>query len=279
MSTPRFDRIGYWSEVKLDIVRKYAQAYSTILSAQSRPSLHHVYIDGFAGAGVAIARSTGEFVPGSPLNALGIQPPFREFHLIDLDGDKLDHLRETVGGRTDVHLYRGDCNRVLLDEVFPQVLFEQYRRGLCLLDPYGLHLRWDVIERAGKMGTIDMFLNFPTMDMNMNVLWAKPSAVDPEQAARLTAFWGDESWREAAYRKEPTLFGEEDAKTDNDTVAEAFRERLRKVAGFARVPEPVPMRNSRGAVVYYLFFASQRNVAEDIVTDIFDSYRDRRPTG
>jgi hypothetical protein len=27
-----FDEIGYWSEVKLEIVRKYAKAYSTILS-------------------------------------------------------------------------------------------------------------------------------------------------------------------------------------------------------------------------------------------------------
>ena len=32
MSAPRFDKIGYWSEVKLDIVKKYAWAYSTILS-------------------------------------------------------------------------------------------------------------------------------------------------------------------------------------------------------------------------------------------------------
>jgi three-Cys-motif partner protein len=46
---PTFDRIGYWSEVKLEIVDKYAAAYSTILSAQQR--FHHVYVDGFAGAG------------------------------------------------------------------------------------------------------------------------------------------------------------------------------------------------------------------------------------
>jgi hypothetical protein len=42
-----FDRIGYWSEIKLDIIREYASAYSRILTAQ--PGLHHAYIDGFAG--------------------------------------------------------------------------------------------------------------------------------------------------------------------------------------------------------------------------------------
>jgi len=34
MSASRFDEIGYWSEVKLDIVREYATAYSVILNKQ-----------------------------------------------------------------------------------------------------------------------------------------------------------------------------------------------------------------------------------------------------
>jgi len=33
------------------------------------------------------------------------------------------------------------------------------------------------------------------------------------------------------------------------------------------------MRNDQGAIVYYLFFASQVDVAEKIVTGIFDKYR------
>jgi hypothetical protein len=32
------------------------------------------------------------------------------------------------------------------------------------------------------------------------------------------------------------------------------------------------MRNRTGATVYYLFFASQVGVAENIVTDIFEKY-------
>jgi hypothetical protein len=47
----KFDEIGYWSEIKLDIVKDYASAYSRILAAQTKPALHHVYIDAFAGAG------------------------------------------------------------------------------------------------------------------------------------------------------------------------------------------------------------------------------------
>jgi hypothetical protein len=52
-----------------------------------------------------------------------------------------------------------------------------------------------------------------------------------------------------------------------------FRERLKRVAGFQSVPEPLPMKNGNNAVVYYLFFASQKPVAENIITDIFAKYR------
>lgn len=73
----KYDEVNYWSEIKLDIVKEYAGAYSTILHAQKRPSLYHVYIDAFAGAGVHISKTTGQFIQGSPLNALSIDPPLK----------------------------------------------------------------------------------------------------------------------------------------------------------------------------------------------------------
>jgi len=234
-----------------------------------------VYIDGFSGPGVHMVKKTGEFVLGSPLNALGIVPPFREHYLIDLDGDKVENLRALVGSRSDVHLFTGDCNKILLERVFPNVRWDQYRRGLCLLDPYGLHLDWEVLATAGRMRTMDVFLNFPTMDMNRNALWRSPGGVATEDLARMTAFWGDESWQAQAYRPVPQLglFGDVDTeKASNDEIAEAFRKRLRDVAGFAYVPKPIPMRNSTRAVVYYLFFASHKSVATKIIEHIFERY-------
>jgi three-Cys-motif partner protein len=268
-----FDEIGYWSEIKLEIIRDYASAYSRILNSNKLP---HVYIDAFAGAGQHIARSSREFIHGSPANALHVLPPFREYHFIDLNAAKLDHLQTLVGSRKDVHIYKGDCNRVLVESIFPTLHRESFRRALCLLDPYGLNLKWEVIFQAGQLGTIDMFLNFPVMGMNRNVLWRNPERVSAEQRARMTAFWGGE-WKDAAYSTEGNLFGEPE-KESNDAVAEAFRQRLVSVAGFKRVPHPLPMRNSKGATVYYLFFASQVGVAEKIVTDIFAKYRNRDRT-
>ncbi|MBI4683080.1 MAG: hypothetical protein HY757_08280 [Nitrospirae bacterium] len=63
----KFDGVGYWSEIKLDIVKEYAAAYSRILAAQKSPPLYHIYIDAFAGAGMHISKSSGGFIPGSPM--------------------------------------------------------------------------------------------------------------------------------------------------------------------------------------------------------------------
>jgi three-Cys-motif partner protein len=272
----RFDEIGRWSEIKLDIIKQYAKQYSTILARQ--PRLSHIYIDAFAGAGMHISKNTRQLVAGSPLNALMIEPPFREYHLIDLDMAKVVTLQQLIDGqpgipKSHIWMYLGDCNPILLHEIFPKVRYEDYRRALCLLDPYGLHLNWEVIYQAGQMRTVDMFLNFPIMDMNRNVIWENPDYVDETDIMRMTAFWGDASWRTAAYQPRRNLLGQQtDRKMNNEVVAAAFRDRLRNVAGFPCVSEPLPMRNSKGATVYYLFFASQSVTGQRIADYLFKKY-------
>ncbi len=204
-----------------------------------------------------------------------MNPPFKSYHFIDLDGDKVAMLERLVRERgAPARLYRGDCNDILLTQIFPTLRYDDYKRALCLLDPYGLHLRWEVMRTAGQLRTIDMILNFPVADIHRNVLWRHPERVDPADIARMTAWWGDDSWRRVAYRKEPTLFGdEEEVKADTRSVVDAFRDRLRSVASFVQVPEPLAMRNSQNAIVYYLFFASQNETAARIINDIFSRYR------
>lgn len=189
-----------------------------------------------------------------------------------MDGEKLKQIGELVGDVPQVHLFQGDCNKILLTEVFPHVRYEQFRRGLCLLDPYGLHLDWSVLQTAGRMRTLDIFLNFPIMDMNRNALWRNPERVNAESVERMTAFWGDESWRDIAYSTTGNLFGEPE-KESNDVIADAFRTRLREVGGFKYVPEPITMRNSTGATVYYLFFASHNEAGDKVARYILNKNR------
>lgn len=270
---PRFEKIGHWSEVKLEILRKYSGAYSRILKNQR--GFTHYYIDGFAGRGKHVSRDSGDVVPGSPLNALSVSPPFDHYHFVELKRGRARILRGLIGDRSDVTVHEGDCNKILLEDILPQIQFGKFRRALCFLDPYGLHLDWRVMAAAGALGTVDLFLNFPVMDMNMNALLHHPERVSPLQAARMTAFWGNESWKAIAYEPslQQSLFGgTELEKRSNEAIAGSFCDRLRGEGHFKAVPKPLAMRNKSNAVVYYIVFASQKKVAANIARDIFNSY-------
>ncbi len=266
--------IGYWSEIKLDIIKKYAHAYSTILTQQR--GLKPIYIDAFAGTGIHRKKGSGELIPGSPLNAINVDPPFFEYHFVDIDKDKVDFLKNIVLKRVNVNasVYEGDCNDILINDLLPKVRYQDFKRALCFLDPYGLHLDWNVIKKAGEMGTCDIFLNFPILDMNRNVLLCDPDKVAQKEIERMNRFWGDESWKEEIYNTQQGLFGE-DQKIKGDILGliKAFRKRLKEVAGFSEVTEPIPMKNEQGGTLYFLYFASQKRVAAKIARDLFKKYR------
>jgi three-Cys-motif partner protein len=274
----KLDEIGDWSLDKLEILKRYAEKYSAVLASQDgregKAKLKHGYIDGFAGAGQHIAKSTKGIVPGSPLNALSIKPEFDEYHFVELNPERVDNLKALANGRTNVHVHHGNCNQVLLKTVFPRFRYEDFRRGLCFLDPYGMQLNWEVIAKAGQMGTIEIFLNFPIMDINRNVKHPGAKQADKD---RFTAFWGDTSWNQALTMEtgQYDLFsgGIEKTKADNEWIVAEFRRRLKEVAGFKFVPEPVAMKIPEGAVVYYLFFAGNNGTGDKIARHVLNLYR------
>jgi three-Cys-motif partner protein len=272
------DVIGPWTEVKLEILREYAAPYSRIVT---RNGFYHLYIDAYAAGGSHVSKDTGEVVAGSPLVALSTKPPFREYHFIDADRARVEQLRGHAGSRADVHVHHGDCNEISLRDVFPRVQWKDRRRALCLLDPYNIDLSWEVVVTAGRMKTIEVFVNFMVMDMNMNVLLRNPSKAQPGQIERMNRFWGDESWREVAYEVSPQgiLFGEpEHVKVEkgNEKISEAYRKRLTTVAGFAYAPQPLRFVNRLKRTIYYLFFASPKATANKIVEEIFGKYRKKQ---
>jgi len=269
-----------WSEVKLAIIREYASAYSRIMEAQRREkirSLQWLYIDAYAGPGYHLSKRSGELIEGSPLIALNTDPPFCEYHFIDADVERAKQLRSLVdrfGPRNDVFTYGADCNNVLLKEVFPRAKYGEYKRALCLLDPYNIDLTWAVIEAAGMSKSVEVFVNLMIMDINRNALRKDPDKSIESKVAQMTRLWGDESWRDAGYDQIPTLFDQQiPQKVPNDRFAEAFRRRLEKRAGFKFVPKPMAMKTKSNSVIYYLYFASQNKTGMGIVNDIFDKYR------
>jgi three-Cys-motif partner protein len=74
------DEIGEWSVLKLDIVEKYGQAYTTAFSKRGA-QLKKFYIDGFSGAGVHLIKKTRAQIEGSPAPRAWCQTAFRRVPL------------------------------------------------------------------------------------------------------------------------------------------------------------------------------------------------------
>lgn len=270
--------IGPWSEMKIQIVRDYAKEYSLIMKNQSWLK-NYAYLDGFAGAGQHKSKATGEIIDGSPRAVLAVEPPFPEYHFVELDPARAGFLAD-IGklrpGRVTIH--PGDANEKLLSDVLPRFRRELFTRALLLLDPYNIGIDWRVTEAVGKSRAIDMFFNFMVMDANMNALRLERGKIHPTQAARMTRFWGDSSWETAMYKAPAGLLPGFDGldmteKQSNDTLASAFADRLKSSAGFTHVAKPLPVRNETGQVVYYLFYASHNATGLKIASAIFNKWR------
>lgn len=260
------DKLGEWSERKIRIVSKYATAYSTILSTQWR--LKHYYIDGFTGGGEAVSRETGATVETTARRILAIEPPFVGYHLVDRDLAKAQAMKLACASRPQAVAYCDDAN-VILPKIFAKISYASYQRALCFLDPYKILLSWDVLKAAAANQALEAFIHFPTGDVQRNVLRRDQAKVSAAEVDRMNLMWGDESWRDAGYREEATLFGAESVKQDIGVLLDAFAGRL-KAAGFTHVSKALPMRNSSNAVLYHLFFATHNptglRIANDILT-------------
>ena len=84
---------GFWTEKKLQIVRKYMETYTKALKKQAWIN-ELVYIDGFAGSGERLDKFTGELCEGSA--SISLNSGFDKWHFIEknpVNNLKLNQLK------------------------------------------------------------------------------------------------------------------------------------------------------------------------------------------
>lgn len=270
------DEVGAWTILKHDIVQYYATTYSAILEnfRKKNPNfnLTYYYIDGYANTGHIIEKATGKVLEGSALRVLNqVEPAFAKYFFVELEKKRFEELRKACNGHQNVMLYNGDANDVLPREVFPEVQYSRFERAFCLLDPYKeTTLAWDTVKAAATTGTIDVLIHFPIYSMNINVL-RKDGEYTEDQRRRLRTYWGDDSWEDAAYRTDTTLFGWK-TKRSNEEIVAAYSERLVKVGRFLGASKPIPMKNGKGNVIYYLVFASSNETGVKAIRSVANHF-------
>lgn len=267
---------GGWTTDKLERVRKYLAAYTTIFARNPRAQkLTPVYVDAFAGTGYRskphqlgantplfaelTEPETDDFLKGSARIALEVEPPFKEYLFIEQDAERareLENLKTQFPQRV-IKIAQEEANSFL--KAWCAHTNWRVCRAVMFLDPYGMQVDWPLIEAIARTQAIDLWLLFP-LGVAVNRLLTKNEPPPVEWCGALTRILGTDQWKDAFYprRRERTLFGEEEVygkEADFDKIGHFFVDRLKTV--FTKVAEnPLPLRNTRNVPLYLLCFAA-----------------------
>lgn len=272
-STGEHEFGGQHTEIKLELVEKYLQAYSIALRKKFN-SLW--YIDAFAGTGsrtVRIEARDGdlfdEAVPervesrrGSAKIALDIEPRFDRLIFMDQKPAhcaELEALKAAHPGR-DVHVLRGDANEIIQANI-NRVNWSS-RRAIMFLDPYGMEVAWETLQAIAKTRAIDVWFLFPLSGLYRQAA-RNISAVDATKRNALTTMLGTNEWESELYSPVPPLFDllgtlerpEERQRNADVAGLEAYvKRRLETI--FPLVADPFPLPPEKNPQRFSLFFAT-----------------------
>jgi three-Cys-motif partner protein len=258
---------GSWTEEKLAVMKSYFQSYSIALKKQN---LEYWYIDAFAGTGErtdsiyadtcnkfnTLDLDDDDFVPsakeGSALLSLKMKPPFHRYIFIDSNQTHVNLLNKLkiVYSDLNIDVIKGEANeeiKKLCNGMKNNI------RAAVFIDPYGMQLNWNTLECLAKTKKVDIALLFPTMALNR--VLRKDQQIPRDWQERIDSHLGECNWRDAFYQitNQNDLFGH--AKIDKisiDNLRNFIRDRFKVIFPYVH-EEYVPLKNSKGSVLYDLF--------------------------
>ena len=258
VSTPQFG--GPWTEQKLEILRRYLDAYTTALKDQR---FKLTYVDAFAGAGSYAYPPSDyeefyEMHRGSAQIALDTgNKPFDHFVFIEKDAERVQVLRELAREHSDrdILIVEGDANLEIPN--FCKGMSES-DRAVVFLDPYATEVSWMTIEEVAKTKKIDCWTLFPLMAVSRMM----PTDKEPNEATanRLDRIFGGHAYWQQHYRDSPQLSMFDDVPkrerpSGSQPIADLYRERLTGVF-HSVAPTSRTLRNSKNAPLFELIFAA-----------------------
>lgn len=267
---------GNWTEQKLDMLRQYLCAYTTIMKEQP---FTFAYIDAFAGTGyrtntektaetsqlqlgLEIAE-TQKWLDGSALIALQTTPPFKHYLFIEQNKERcaeLASLKTEFSSSADaIQIIHGEANAEI-----KKICSKNWKkhRAVLFLDPYGMEVEWNTLEAVAATKAIDLWLLFP-LGIGVNRLLTNNGQISEGWAKRLSSIFGEpeDAWRGKLYRPAPTQASMFDPlilrieKVAIEEISQYFVQRLQTIFP-AVAPNPRILCNSRNSPLYLLCFAA-----------------------
>lgn len=230
---------GYWAQDKLAQLEYYANIFNAAMHQHWR---HRGYVDLFAGPGMdRVKRSPAETFDGSPIRMLKLRQQFTHYAFIDQDSNHIEALRIRGAGliSQDRLLFRaGDCNdpRVIADirRFIPSAALT-----LMFVDPFAFNIKFETIRALTADRRVDILVNFQTVGIRRATNVPTP---------KITDLFGDDGQWKKIY---------DSADDPTQSLLAHYGDQLSTLGYLADPTTAVPIRDNRGIVQYYLFFASQ----------------------
>ncbi|MFN2569312.1 MAG: three-Cys-motif partner protein TcmP [Candidatus Dormibacteria bacterium] len=266
MTDPPGRAWGYWTRGKLDVLRRYLDAFTTA----SKNVSERIYLDLFAGDPQNIERFTGELMEGSARLALTTGDPqftrLRFFEMPPRAARLQDRISHDFPGR-DAIVYEGDCNETIgraLAELQPWT----WAPTFAFIDPNGPHFRWTTLESLAAfkrpgLTKVELWILFPA-GLSTRVLPVDGS-VRKSDAALLTGMFGTDHWTEIYRGRLEDLLTPREAR---EHYVNLMRWRLERDLGY-RFSAELEILNEHGVSLYHMIFATDNGAGERIMMDLY----------
>lgn len=276
---------GNWTENKIEILVEYAKAYLTIMNVHAENySWKLLYFDGFAGSGLIVkgADENRTEIIGAARRIIEIEHPrpFDEYYFVEKDEHNFEALSQNtkhVFPDKIIHAVREDCNTKLLGLAsFLEKPKGKRYKILAYIDPCGMQLRWDSLERLKDL-SVDVWILVPT-GMGVNRLLKNDGNISDAWLQKLEIFLGMDRDSIVAYfyksRTVNTLFGEESVTNKEENAieksAELYQKRLRSIFKF--VSKAYVLKTKSNVTLFHFLMASNNINAVKIADDIIEKY-------
>jgi three-Cys-motif partner protein len=258
---------GQHTEVKLQVLQKYLESYTTALKFQK---FETVFFDAFAGTGeipyadqsadLLATEDLGSFIRGSARRALSVGTPFSKYVFVEQSSQKIEELRrlgdEFPHLASRMQFEQGDANRQI--HQFCQSTNWRNTRAVIFLDPFGNQVKWKTVEEIAATKAIDLWYLFPA-GLGVHRQIGKDGRIHSTHELSLDDLLGTPDWRKSFVRttNEIDLFGMADKVEKVATpksITEFMIDRMKTPFGSRVTDRWLPL-GSRNVHMYSLIFA------------------------
>jgi three-Cys-motif partner protein len=257
---------GLWTYDKLFYLNAYIARFIVSMRQKNWRAIH--YIDLFAGPGKNLLPD-GRIIAGSPLLALSQKRQFDRYFFSDIDAANIEALKQRCALQNipnpKVTFQVGDANDIVkqvvndIHQVDRPLTDKWPSLNLAFLDPQGLELRWETVEKLAERRT-DMIIYYSQMGITRDA----PREIQLQPPTIIDYFFGDTGWRKIYQQHQR---GEE-----------AFLHRAlldyykSKLGAFGyKVDDPLPepvFSNIKNAPMYRLLFVCKSSLGNRFWADV-----------